>query len=87
MGGGEVKIFRMNDCDWMAGESLEECKRKYHAQYSSADIQAAREIKESDYDKILFSDGDGKVRSFREQLNRMIESGVKFPTFFASTEY
>jgi hypothetical protein len=29
----------------------------------------------------------GATCSFRERLNRMIADGVKFPCFFASTEY
>ena len=90
-----MKIFSMNDCDWVAAETLEEAKAAYlehtYITNSTNDEHDAfddpGEITEIQYDKLLFHDEDGKVRSFREQLQHMIAAGEKFPTFFASTEY
>lgn len=90
-----MKIFSMNDCDWMAAPTLEEAKAAYlkdvYGVNSTNDEGDAfddpGEISETQYDKLLFHDDDGKVRSFREQLQLMIERGDKFPVLFASTEY
>ena len=88
-----MKIFSMNDCDWMAAETLEEAKSAYLAtcwegtrEPEEAAFDDPGEISAEAYDKVLFTDEDGAKRSFREQLQRMIDSGEKFPTFFASTE-
>ena len=88
-----MKIFSMNDCDWMAAETLEEAKAAYLATCWSGTREPEEEafddpgeISAEAYDKVLFTDEDGAKRSFREQLQRMIDSGEKFPTFFASTE-
>ena len=92
--GGVMKIFSMNDCDWMAAETLEEAKAAYLAECWSGTGELDEdafddpdEISAAQYDGLLFSDEDGTKRTFREQLQRMMESGrEKFPTFFASTE-
>ena len=88
-----LKIFRMNDCDWMAAETLEQAKRGYlqtvwggTGECDDEAFDCPGEISEAQYDRLLFRDDDGTTRTFREQLQRMIERGEKFPCFFASTE-
>ncbi len=31
----DIRIFAMNDCDWMAGLDLESCIEKYLAEFAS----------------------------------------------------
>ena len=83
-----MKIFSMNDCEWMAAETLEEAKVAYLEQTGEDEdlLDDPGEIAESQYDKLMFRDDDGS-RTFRQQLDLMIARGEKFPTFFASTEY
>lgn len=90
----KLKIFSMNDCDYMAAETLDEAKKEYAANWSGMGHDDDKdmfddpgEITPIQYEKLLFHDEDGKVRSFREQLQLLIDKGEKFPTFFASTEY
>ena len=54
------------------------------------------EVSDLDMERLKFVDGDdpinadgapGGTRTFREQLNLMIDRGEAFPCFFASTEY
>lgn len=88
-----MKIFSMNDCDWMAGEDLESCKAAY-VKITGMDANDEEtfsdtyELSPEKMDKLKFNDVEaGVTRTFREQLERMIAAGEKFPTFFASTEY
>jgi hypothetical protein len=87
-----MKIFAMNDCDWMAGEDLESCIQKYLADYAGSQsrddaLDDARELSGKEMDRLKFCDEDGTKRTFREQLDLMVAAGEQFPTFFASTEY
>ena len=92
---GEIKVFQMNDCDWMAARSLEEAVDDYKKNYVGDDehlIDDPCELSDEAMNRLLYTrtedDGDpvGKV-SFRQQLNLMIAEGQEFPCFFASTEY
>ena len=75
----------------MAAETLDDAKRAYLEQVGGPEeemLDDPGEIAESQYDKLMFCDEDGMRRTFREQLNRMIErGGERFPTFFASREW
>lgn len=84
----------MNDCDWMAGESAEECLLEYKANftgnYDGDEPLAPLELTEEEMKTLRFQDNDlfpAVSRSFGKQLQNMIKNGEKFPTFFASTEY
>ena len=85
-----MKVFRMNDCDWMAGNTLKECKAEYLRFYTSELEDEAfdnpREMTQAQMEKYRFN-GEPDERSFREELSRLVESGAEFPRFFASTEY
>lgn len=87
-----MKIFAMNECDWMAGGDLESCVQRFLADYAGdlsreEALDGEHELSESDMDRLKFGDEDGQKRTFREQLELMVEQGVVFPEFFASTEY
>ena len=89
-----MKIYRMNDCDWCAGEDLESVK-KFYMKYCGLDEDEAfdglRELTEEEMDRLIFYDNncykDDSHRTFREELQRLIDLNQKFPLFFASTEY
>jgi hypothetical protein len=94
----DVKVFRLNDCDWYAGASIGECVADYVKTVGIAIEEAvdkdARELTDADMERLKFHDfedegesGKVVVRTFKEQLALLIERGVEFPTFFASTEY
>lgn len=86
-----IKVFRMNDCDWMAAASLDEAVKSYrtftgHECEDAGCCDNPREVTDAEMGKLLFSDEDGTRRTFREQLDREVSAGSKFPAFFASTE-
>jgi hypothetical protein len=89
-----IKVFCMNDCDWMAGATLEECKAEYINNYGGdawddADgdqFEDAHELSPEAMQRLKFTDEDGTRRSFQEQLDKMIAEDNEFPQFFASTE-
>ena len=89
-----MKVFSMNECDWMAAETLEEAKAEYLANYHFDEEDAFDNPHEVPADKMLKMrfhrepDEPGpKICSFQEELDRLVENGAKFPRFFASTEY
>lgn len=87
-----IKIFRMNDCDWMAARNLEEAKASYLKDFcGELDEDEAfddpAEISAEDLDRFRFHDDDRRVTTtFRCQLERMIAREQSFPAFFASSE-
>ena len=96
-GGGQVKmkVFKLNDCEWWAGESLEEIKLVYLKETGVSEEEAfdnPHELsdEEMDYYKFMFDESDTPLRepvTFRQKLAEMIKEGEEFPAFFASTEY
>jgi hypothetical protein len=57
-----IKVFRLNDCDWYAGTSLEECIEHYmkdmHLSREEAADADARELSEKDMQRLKFIDGE-----------------------------
>ena len=95
----EVKIWKMNDCDWVAAETLGQAKQCLADTVGSGTVNKEFEDEFLDEPEALspfemktlkFRDEDApkeKEISFKERLQFMIASGEKFPTFFASTEF
>lgn len=94
----EIKIFAMNDCDWMAAETLEQAIQEYKANFSGDGFGAfdekdsPRELTSEEMDRLMFretgsDDEPLDKKSFRTKLEEMIADGEKFPAFFASTEF
>jgi hypothetical protein len=110
-----VKIFNMDDCTWVAADSLESAWQGF-LQWLGYDVStpegmaAARkdyeayepeELSDAALDRLKFhthpledpcpsgdlgqEDADCPI-TFREQLERMKQSGETFPCFFATTE-
>lgn len=87
-------IYKMNDYDWWVDFSPEEANKNYRKWL--IDSQVYTEQDEFDHDAIELSDNEmtmmqyqlepGINITFTSRLDDMIESGVEFPCFFASTE-
>lgn len=89
-----MKIFRLNDCDWWIGETLDACVADYRASVDDDPVQTedAEEVSDASLDKLIFTDTDENEqpiakRTFREQLAIEVAAGGRFPRLFASTEY
>lgn len=89
-----MKIFRMNDCDWWIGESIEACKADYIKECGDPEyVEDAEELADWELDALRFTVTDeddvpdGTTRTFREQLALEIAKGGTFPRMFASTEH
>ena len=89
-----MKVFAMNDCDWMAGETLESVKALYMREYAGGlpedeALDDPSEVNEHEMGRLRFHDSENceDDSTFQEELDRRIAAGEKFPCFFASTEY
>ena len=81
----EIKVYQINECDWIAAKD-----EKSAIEFGSTITDIDEEIKELSHDELVkftFTDEDGRERSFLDQLKSLVDSGVIFPVFFASTEY
>lgn len=90
----EIKIFRVNDYEWWAGESLESIRAAYKERTgidpdSDEGFDHPREIGELGMSKLVFFDDGPELanQTFREYLDHLIACGQEFPCFFAGTEY
>jgi hypothetical protein len=89
-----IKVFRINDCDWWAGASLDECIAAYIADTGDEDlIEDARELTDEEMEKFFFVEDEededfrqGDKKPFRQKLEEMVRDGRPFPLMFASTE-
>lgn len=90
-----MQIFRINDCDWWIGGSLNACISDYIANYGGEEHvdDDAGALTEAELDSLIFTDIDGSEngppikRTFREQLAIEIAAGGQFPRIFATTEF
>lgn len=88
-----VKVFRLNDCEWWAAETLPQaiaaCRAQVGVEYQDELIDDPRELTEEDLDRLKFNRDDGTQCTFREELNAQIANmgNESFPHLFASTEY
>jgi len=90
-----MKVFKLNDCDWWAGDSLEAVKAAYMAETGLDEDEAfddARECTEKELAEIQFYIGDPheddvNTISFAERLEYLIKVNTVTPCLFASSEY
>lgn len=84
-----MKVFKMNDCDWVAAESLEQAK-KFALDDPGTEIEDPRELTDADMLRLKHSGDDGVEYdppiTFKEELERNIADGVEFPCIFATSE-
>jgi hypothetical protein len=82
-----MKIFALNDCDWVIGESLETCVEFYCGFISEEEMEDDKhELSDAELDSLKFHDFDESgvtvIRTFREQLAIEIAAGGEFPRIF-----
>lgn len=95
-----IRVWKINDCEWWAaGGEAEDVLDAYTQETGCSREEATGDadglpelVTPLEMTKLLFTDTDedgnpqGVPRSWREELDRMLASGVKFPILFASTE-
>lgn len=92
-----MKVFRVTDYEWWAGESLESIKLAYQEatgidpdDEDEGGFNNPHELSEEAMEKLRFildDDEGGETCSFAEHLAELINRGQKFPCCFAGTEY
>lgn len=91
-----IKVFRMDDNEWWAGESLEACvaegRRQCGAECYPDDPDEQHELSDEEMQQLVFIDeSDGAEppvkRTFAEELARRIAAGEKFPQAFAAEDW
>ena len=91
-----IKIFRMDDNEWWAGESLEACvaegRRQCGDECYPDDPYWQYELNEEQMQQLMFVDeSDGAEppvqRTFAEELARRIAAGETFPQPFAAEDW
>jgi hypothetical protein len=86
-----IKVFQLDDVEWWAGNSLEDClkeARKHAGQESYEDAEElAGQLSDSEMQRLKFVDEDGTRCTFEERLRDLVAEGVQFPCLFAATEW
>lgn len=91
-----IRIYRLDDTDWWAGESLQACIAEARSQcgagsYCDAEDEG-QEVSDAEMQQLIYVDeSDGAQppveRTFAEQLAREVADGGGFPRLFASTDW
>lgn len=90
MADSTIKVFQMDDIEWWAGESLEACiaeGRRTCGEDCYTECSEQGEVSEEGMQRLKFTDDDGTVRTFAEELKRRVDAGEKFPQPFAATDW
>lgn len=86
-----IRVFRMDDMEWWAGESLAVCVAEGRRQCGDKcypnDPSEQYELSDEAMQRMEFSDEDGTTRTFAEELKRRIAAGDNFPQQFAAEDY
>lgn len=87
----DIKIFRVDDCDWYAAKTQDEAiKKAMHDSGESRQYyeeEGGSELSEESMLKLKYVEDDGTEKTFRKKLDELIAEGCHFPCMFASTEY
>lgn len=86
-----MKVFQINDCDWVAAETLEQAVAWYQATGEAPEDEYELDAEEMQRRQFLDTDGvfgpEKAVYSFQAALALMTADGDTEPFLFASTEY
>lgn len=89
--GRRMRVFRMDDLEWWAGESLEACVSEGRAQCGQDcypdDPSEQYELTDEQMQQKTFIDEDGGTCTFAEELARRVAAGEQFPQPFAATDW
>lgn len=85
-----IRIYEFDTgiIDWVAASSVEEAIDVLTSMMDieNSDIDDYGTLDEQSLEKLTYHDDSGS-RSFKEELDRRIKEGQKFPQFFATSEY
>jgi len=82
----KIFIYKFGDDDWIAAANLDDAKACFAEitdPLEDDDIELVSDVK---MDRLKFFENNEPVRTFREELQRMISAGETFPQFFAMIE-
>lgn len=86
-----IRVYRMDDMEWWAGESLAACvaegRRQCGDECYPDDEGEQYELSDEQMQRLKFMDEDGSKRTFAEELARRIEAGENFPQQFAAEDW
>jgi len=87
-----MKVFRINDYEWYAAETMEQaidcCVKLCGVGREEAyDESIAHELTKDEMEKYTYQEDDGVTRTFAQEIQLMIDSDVEFPCFFAGTDF
>ena len=88
-----IKLWQTGQPDWIAASTREEAAVLMKSLYDLTDEQVKEyeedleEVPDKKLDVLIFHDDDGSTRTFREEMNRVIAAGEKFPCMFASSDF
>lgn len=94
----QLRVFRVNDCEWWLATTMEQMKVDYLATVGQMPDEEAfdepHELSDDELCKLHFVDTDDNEapikasrRTFHEELRRQIKSDPITPRLFACTEY
>jgi len=85
-----IKIFQMNECDFIAAENMKEAIEYYKKEFDYHDEpdEEPVELSEKDLNTFRFLDEDDPKENytFKDELEKNMKDGTIFPCLFASTE-
>lgn len=81
-----VKLFRVNGCDWWAGETLERTLEAYRVETGEEPDEPC-EVSEEEMLSLSFTEEGQKPMSFRAALVKALRADPPLPCFFASSEW
>lgn len=87
-----IKVFKLDDYDWWAGESLEEvitearnkCGQECYEDAETEAYELSEEAMKTHKFVDQYDEGYEYI-TFEEQLQKMIDNGESFPCLFATT--
>jgi hypothetical protein len=87
-----IRIFKLDDYDWWAGESLAACIDEARRQcgagsYCDAEDEGRELTADEMQAPVCLDDPQGGARTFAELLEREIADGTHFPCLIASAEW
>jgi hypothetical protein len=91
----DLKIFRINDCEWWCGYETPESMLKAYMEITGLSHEDATgdedalpvELSQDQVNHYRYHLESGDTVTFAEELQIMLEAGETFPCFFATTEW
>lgn len=87
-----IKVFRLNDWEWWAADTLEAAIAhwKQRSGLTDEELEEPRELTADEMAKLEYvehEDDPPTRRSFAAELAQRVAAGLEFPQPFATTEY